>query len=439
MFLAGTILTVYAVKAKLLAGARLAHREPRPQRQPMDESREETMSPSTSLAGAGQPRTGDVEIAAMTKDVAPNLPAGLTGGLWHYWYPVLQSEELQPGKAVGFTVLGENLVAFRGADGSPGVVRDRCPHRSIKLSVGRVFDGQLQCILHGLRFNGGGECVMVPWEEDNSRKSHWPTVAAYPARELGGYIWAYLGDASRFPPPPLEAEVPEELTKPDEFIWFRLPTEVWNCNWLLAIDGSDAFHAVVLHATSQAVADRKWTGGSVAGSEVPLSQRRMKIIETSHGIRAVALDADNQPLHHGHFTVDVKGHRFVLPCLTSNPIAPAPGAAPYTARLWQFAVDENRTQIVRYAVWRARTDAERSQAARVFHDVALPRLKKVSAEDAFAAEAQGEVVAARREEHLFKPDVDVVNVRRLLRQAFLDPIKADRRVEIAPGALLYPL
>ena len=78
-----------------------------------------------------------------------------------------------------------------------------------------------------------------------------------PARELGGYVWAYLGDAQKFPPPPLEQEVPEELTKPDEFIWFRLPTEVWKCNWLLAVDGSDAFHAVVLHASSQAVTDQK--------------------------------------------------------------------------------------------------------------------------------------------------------------------------------------
>ena len=154
------------------------------------------------------------------------------------------------------------------------------------------------------------------------------------------------------------------MTRPDEFIWFHLPTEVWKCNWLLAIDGSDAFHAVVLHATSQAVTDRNWTGGSVTHSEVPLGERRMKIIETSHGIRAVSLDADNKPLHHGHFTVDVKGHRFVLPCLTSNPIAPAPGAAPYTARLWQFAIDEHRTQIVRYAVWRARTDEERERATR---------------------------------------------------------------------------
>jgi len=397
------------------------------------------MSQPTSIAAAAAQRAHDAETSASIEDVATNLPAGLPKGLRNYWYPVLQSEDLIPNTTRAFTVLGENMVAWRGRDGSPSVVYDRCPHRSIKLSVGRVFDGQLQCILHGLRFNGEGQCIMMPWEEGNERKAHWPSVQSYPARELGGYIWAYLGDTEKFPAPPLEQEVPEELTKPDEFIWFSLPTEVWNCNWLLAIDGSDAFHAVVLHASSQAVTDQKWTGGSVAHSEVPLSERRMKIIETTHGIRAVSLDANNKPLHHGHFTVDVKGDRFALPCLTSNPIAPAPGAAPYTSRLWQFAMDENRTQIMRYAVWRARTDEERAHATKVFYEVALPRLKKVSAEDAFAGEAQGEVVSARRGEHLQKPDVDVVKVRRLLRKAFVEPIKENRRVEIPKGALLYPL
>jgi len=74
---------------------------------------------------------------------------------------------------------------------------------------------------------------------------------------------------------------------------------------------------------------------------------------------------------------------------------------------------------MRYAVWRAKTNEERAQATKVFNDVALPRLKKVSAEDAFAGEAQGEVVSARRGEHLQKPDVDVVKVRRLLREALV--------------------
>src|SRR6266480_2486452 len=190
---------------------------------------------ATLEPAAGRQR--DAAANPQTKEVAPNLPAGLPKGLRNYWYPVLQSEELPQGKPVGFMALGEPLVAWRDAKVKPCVVRDRCPHRSIKLSVGRVYDGNLQCILHGLRFDGEGRCVLIPWDEEENRRRKAPSVAAYPAQELGGYVWSFLGDARAFPPPPLEREVPEELTKPDEFIWFRLPTEVWQTNWLLAVDG----------------------------------------------------------------------------------------------------------------------------------------------------------------------------------------------------------
>ena len=115
-------------------------------------------------------RRRDAAANPQTKEVAPNLPAGLPKGLRNYWYPVLQSEELPQGKPVGFMALGEPLVAWRDAKGKPCVVRDRCPHRSIKLSVGRVYDGNLQCILHGLRFDGEGRCVLIPWDEEEDRR-----------------------------------------------------------------------------------------------------------------------------------------------------------------------------------------------------------------------------------------------------------------------------
>src|SRR5437588_11832398 len=70
--------------------------------------------------------------SAEITEIAPNLPAGLVKGLRNYWYPVLQSEELPLGKPVGFMALSEPLVAWRDAKGRPCVVRDRCPHRSIK-------------------------------------------------------------------------------------------------------------------------------------------------------------------------------------------------------------------------------------------------------------------------------------------------------------------
>jgi phenylpropionate dioxygenase-like ring-hydroxylating dioxygenase large terminal subunit len=299
----------------------------------------------------------------------------------------------------------------------------------MKLSVGRVLDGDLQCSLHGLRFNGQGKCVLIPWETEASRIHERMGVQAYPAGELGGYVWTYLGDATKVPPGPLADEVPEELSKPDEFLWFRLPTQVWKANWLLAIDGSDGFHAVTLHAGSQ----------TQAGGGVPLKDRRVKIVRTSHGVRGVSVDLEGRQVSHGHFTVDVKGDRFTLPCVTTNPIVPAPNVVPYAARLWQFPVDEHHTQIVRFLSWRARTEEERARAQELFDKFAKARIEKVAMEDAAAAEAQGDLIEARLHEQLLGPDADVIKVRKLIAEAHVLPGRQGQRIGVSPQSLVYPV
>jgi hypothetical protein len=218
-----------------------------------------------------------------------------------------------------------------------------------------------------------------------------------------------------------------------------LPTEVWNGNWLLAVDGSDGFHAVTLHAGSQAVADKKWEGGKASEAGVRLEDRRVKIVETSHGIRGVSVDLEGKPIHHGHLTVDVQGDRFSLPCIHTNPIVAAPGAKPYAARLWQFPIDETLTQVVRFIAWRAGSEEERERVTRIFNDIALPRLKRVSEEDAWAVEALGDLIEARSKETLLKADKDVIRVRRLIRDAYLKQVKSSERLSPRDGALVFPV
>ena len=370
---------------------------------------------------------------AAIPEILPNVPVGLPAGLRNYWYPVLQSEELPADRPVAFKVLNESFAAWRDASGKPCVVKDRCPHRAIRLSVGRVMDGELQCILHGLRFDGKGSCTLIPWETERSPVHDMVGVQAHPAEELGGYIWAYIGDAGAFPPPPLAAELPEELFKPEEFMLFRRPTMVWKTNWLVAIDGSDAFHAVTLHTKSQSEADVARQGG------VPLKDRRIRIVRSSHGIRGISVDLQGTPIGHGHFTDDVPGERFVLPCLSTNPIMPAPDVPPYASRLWQFAIDEDHTMVVRFLTFRARTEAERERVRETFEKFARPRLDKVGEEDAWAAEAQGGLMQARSNEFLLSPDEDVVKVRRLIAQAHLAQLSACARVPVPEGALACPV
>ena len=374
---------------------------------------------------------------ARVREIAPEIPEGLERGLRNYWYPILQSEELPPDRPVGLTALGEKLVLWRDVQGRPRAVVDVCPHRSVKLSNGRVLEGQLQCAFHGLRFDGGGRCVLIPWEPEDSKLLDEVRVRAFPADELGGYVWAYIGDAERFPPPPLADEVPEELSDPDNFIWFRLPTQIWEANWLLTIDGGDAYHAVTLHAGSQGVRDDRWKGGRAAASDVPLEDRRVEIVDTPHGIRGISIDRDGKRIHHGHLTREFRGERVALPGIHTNPISPAPGAEPYAARLWQFPIDSERTWVVRFLSWRASTDEDRRLAEKLFNDVVLPRLERVAEEDALMATSQMDLVRSRTNEFLFEPDMDLVRIRRRLKEAFVNQLDG-ARVAVPEGALAFP-
>jgi phenylpropionate dioxygenase-like ring-hydroxylating dioxygenase large terminal subunit len=371
-------------------------------------------------------------------EIARGVPRGLQLGLRNYWYPVLQSEEVSQAKAKGFKVLGEALVAWRDKTGRPHLLRDKCPHRGAKLSAGRVLDGDLQCAWHGLRFDGGGRCTMIPWESDDSRLLREISVASYPAEELGGYIWAYIGEPEKFPPPPLPDCVPEELSKPDEFIWFRMPTDIWKANWLQALESSDGFHAVMLHSDSQAVATEDWTGGKPKKVAVPIEQRRMKIVKTSQGYRGVALDPDGTPIHHGHFLEGWKGERWTLPCLHTIPLRPVPNADPYASRLFQFPIDEKLTQSVRFLTWRATTDAEREKRKRLWDEVVYQRQVEVSGEDKEIIETLEDLTPSRSEEYLLQPDQDVVAVRRKLANAFLMQMEEGTRPLSGKEALVYP-
>lgn len=370
---------------------------------------------------------------ASIPELLPGIPVGLPTGLRNYWYPVLQSEELPADRPIPLRVLGKSLAAWRDAAGRPCIVKDRCPHRSIRLSVGRVLEGQLQCVFHGLRFDGTGSCVLIPWEDEGSDPQKEISVQAFPAQELGGYVWAYIGDPQAFPPPRLENEVPEELSKPDEYIWFRLRTQVWKTNWLTAVDGSDGFHAVTLHTQSQSASD------VASRSSVPLKDRRVKIVRASYGVRGVSVDRNGVPISHGHFFADVKGDRFCLPCLTTNPITPAPGAPPFSSRLWQFPMDDKNTIIARFIAFRARTEQERESAKKVFDDVVTKRMDKVAEEDAWAAEAQGDLIEARANEWLLSPDADMVKVRRKIASAYIEQVTAGTRKSVPADALVFPV
>jgi phenylpropionate dioxygenase-like ring-hydroxylating dioxygenase large terminal subunit len=118
-----------------------------------------------------------------------------------YWYVACASRELGS-RPLARTILDVPLVLFRGAAGMPSALVDRCAHRNLPLSVGRVAGGELECAYHGWRFDPSGRCRHVPALVDVAERKG-RAVPSYPVVEQQGYVWVYAeaGAAPETTPP----------------------------------------------------------------------------------------------------------------------------------------------------------------------------------------------------------------------------------------------
>jgi phenylpropionate dioxygenase-like ring-hydroxylating dioxygenase large terminal subunit len=108
------------------------------------------------------------------------------------WYVAIFSHEL--GRSLHpFKLLGEKVVLYRRADGTPVALEDACPHRKLPLSMGRLKGDEVECGYHGLTFDCTGTCTRVPGAE---KVPHVAKVRAYPLVERYGMIWIWMGEAS---------------------------------------------------------------------------------------------------------------------------------------------------------------------------------------------------------------------------------------------------
>jgi phenylpropionate dioxygenase-like ring-hydroxylating dioxygenase large terminal subunit len=170
-------------------------------------------------------------------------------GFRHYWYPALLSRHLGK-KPQAIKMLGEDLVFVRGEAGRPHALYDRCAHRGMVLSAGRCLaEGTITCPYHGWTYDvANGQLVAALTDGPASAVvgKLGKAVRTYPVEERNGVIYVYMGDGT---PPPLEADVPEELLSPD--YTFSIVVSLWNSNWRAGIEnGYDAAHAPYIHRDS---------------------------------------------------------------------------------------------------------------------------------------------------------------------------------------------
>jgi phthalate 4,5-dioxygenase oxygenase subunit len=164
--------------------------------------------------------------------------------LRRYWLPVCLGSDLVAGGAPKrVRLLGEDLVAFRSPSGGVGLVQESCPHRCASLALARNEECGLRCLYHGWVMNAEGRVVETPAEPEGSRMKERVTFTAYPVRESGCFVFAYMGPAD-LQPPPLDFEF---AGLPDSHVIVMRSRE--ECNWAQCIEGVlDSAHSNYLHS-----------------------------------------------------------------------------------------------------------------------------------------------------------------------------------------------
>lgn len=141
--------------------------------------------------------------------------AGSSFGVPDGWWPVAHSEEVGHHPRA-FRLGSQDLAVYRDLSGAVRAVADRCPHRRLPLSMGRLTeDGSIQCPYHGWSFDGAtGRCTAIPNLSAEERIPNGIRVKAFSAAENIAELIGYGLRSNNLAPPvgPPTGEEPDDGT-----------------------------------------------------------------------------------------------------------------------------------------------------------------------------------------------------------------------------------
>jgi len=157
------------------------------------------------------------------------------------WYVVACSPEVKE-EPLARRVLNTPVVLFRDENGQAVALFDRCPHRGLPLSMGRLKAGMVECRYHGFTFGGDGACRIIPSQEAVSAAIGVPS---YPLVERYHWLWTWVGDPARADPSLIPdcsvLDSPDYSARTGAFLPF-------DCNAMLLLENLlDQTHISFLH------------------------------------------------------------------------------------------------------------------------------------------------------------------------------------------------
>jgi phenylpropionate dioxygenase-like ring-hydroxylating dioxygenase large terminal subunit len=195
-----------------------------------------------------------------------------------YWYIAAFASDIGR-RLTARTLLSEPVVLYRRVDGKVVALEDRCPHRRISLSLGRLIEDRVQCGYHGLEFDDRGVCVRIPGQDTIPPRA---CIRAFSTVERDGFVWIWLGNPAAADP----ANVPSYPRCQNPRLAGK-PMEVYvKSNALFLIENVlDLSHIAFVHLRT--------VGSSYVANFTPQTQVSEQLVEVTR----VMNNVENPPLY----------------------------------------------------------------------------------------------------------------------------------------------
>lgn len=184
----------------------------------------------------------------------------------NYWYAVEYDRAIAKGQLKEVVFCKNSILLFRGEDGRLKALEDRCAHRQIKLSLGKVNGCNLTCFYHGWSYNGEGKLTDIPHELFDKPMPSCQ-LKTYPVRVRYGLIWLFLGDVAL-----AETRTIPDIPELEAARWACVPIDfTWKAHHSMIIDNVSDFTHAHLHRKYRPFVDAKLTKCEVEGDKVYVS------------------------------------------------------------------------------------------------------------------------------------------------------------------------
>jgi phenylpropionate dioxygenase-like ring-hydroxylating dioxygenase large terminal subunit len=177
--------------------------------------------------------------------------------IYNQWYVILESKELKKHKPLRIKRFNENLALWRDENSNVCCIDDKCCHRGVSLSCGKIISGRLECPFHGFIYEGSGKVQIIPANGKNRPVPETMKVASYRTYEAYGFIWMFWGDNEKTDQEPFFFKELEKFS----YSTFK---DYWNVHYSRAIENQlDVVHLPFVHRTTIGRGNKTLVNGPV--------------------------------------------------------------------------------------------------------------------------------------------------------------------------------